>query len=154
MHKEIFKDPIAGLFVCDYNMDRKNELIVVTVTGEISGFQMIDTKNTLLSSKEDQMQASKIEQDKIRELLLMRHSLQLELRNYENNNRIGVEQAYSEDHPDLLDLNLKMQALSEQDDGYSAIPANTQLKSSLMLCTGLTDDKEVSRFKRFISLIN
>ena len=141
IHKEIFKDSIAGLFVCDYNMDRKDELIVVTVTGEMSGFQVANNKNKFVSSKEDQNQARKLEQDKIRELLLLRHSLQLELRNYENNNRISEVQQYSEDHQDFN----KFRTLTEQ-DGYGAIPANTQLKSSLTLCTGLEDDREVKRF--------
>ena len=139
IHKEIFKDSIAGLFVCDYNMDRKDELIVVTVTGEMSGFQVANNKNKFVSSKEDQNQTRKLEQDKIRELLLLRHSLQLELRNYENNNRISEVQQYSEDHQDFN----KFRTLTEQ-DGYGAIPANTQLKSSLTLCTGLEDDREVT----------
>lgn len=131
IHKETFKDAIAGLFVCDYNQDRKDELIVVTVTGEITGLQVVESKNKLLSSKEDQMQARKLEQEKVRELLLLRHSLQLELRSYENNNRISDQQAYAEQQ----DMNLKMRTLTEQ-DGFGAIPANTQLRSSLTLCTG------------------
>lgn len=135
IHKETFKDAIAGLFVCDYNQDRKDELIVVTVTGEITGLQVVESKNKLLSSKEDQLQARKFEQEKIRELLLLRHSLQLELRNYENNNRISDEQAYAEEQ----DLNFKMRTLTEH-DGFGAIPANTQLKSSLTLCTGASNE--------------
>ena len=137
IHKETFKDAIAGLFVCDYNQDRKDELIIVTVTGEITGLQIVDNKNKLLNSKEDQLQARKLEQEKIRELLLLRHSLQLELRNYENNQRVGDEQAFAEEQ----DLNLRMRTLS-QHDGYGAIPANTQLKSSLTLCTGSSESRD------------
>ena len=137
IHKETFKDAIAGLFMCDYNQDRKDELIVVTVAGELTGLQVMDSKNKLLSSKEDQLQARKLEQEKIRELLLLRHSLQLELRSYANNNRISDEQAFSEEQ----DLNFKMRTLTEQ-DGYGAIPANTQLKSSLTLCTGSDEQRD------------
>lgn len=141
LHKEIFKDSIAGIFVCDYNMDRKNELIVVTVNGEISGYSnnFSDSKNKFLSPKEDQIITKKIEQEKIRELLLLRHSLQLELRNYENNNRISEEQAFAEDQ---TDINFKIRTLTEQDN-FGAIPANTKLKSSLIVCTGFNNDKEV-----------
>lgn len=150
LHKELFKDSIAGLFVCDYNMDRKDELIVVTVSGEMTGLLSFgDSKNKFTSSKEDQILAKKKEQDKIRELLLLRHSLELELRNYENNNRISEEQAYAEDGSDL-NLNYKMKALTEQ-DGYGAIPANTSLTSSFTLCTGFDDEKEVN-FSNFFAI--
>lgn len=130
-------------------MDRKNELIVVTVNGEILGFSFNEAKNQILSTKKDQILSDKVEQVKIRELLLLRHSLQLELRNYESNNRISEEQAYTEDPSDL---NFKMRALIEQ-DSFGAIPANTQLKSSLTLCTGFNENREVNLISKKIKKI-
>lgn len=127
----IFKDnlvhSIAAILTADYNLDGVNELMVCTVEGEVRGYVA-----TTPQERQPLIDAN-FEQDTIRELMKRRQNLMLELRNYEENNRIQ----------ESADPFLTRGKASTEDDQFGAIPANTQLKSALVISQ---DDKLVSLF--------
>lgn len=124
----VFKDnlnhSVAAIMISDYNMDGQNELIICSVTGEVRGYvsNLEKEKTSLISANQ--------EQETIRNLMKLKQNLLPELRNYENNNLLtesSVTKIYSK--------------ASTQDDQFGSIPANTQLKSGLILNL---EDKRVS----------
>ncbi|KAJ6218855.1 hypothetical protein RDWZM_004667 [Blomia tropicalis] len=120
LYRENLHTSIAGIMISDYNMDGKKELIVCTVTGEVTGFR--------LRSHDEHQQTihSNFEQETIRELMRKKHTLMHELRNYEENYRIQN----IADPPVMLN---RGKMLNERGELYGAIPANTKIKSSLLL---------------------
>ncbi|KAF7495028.1 Bardet-Biedl syndrome 2 protein [Sarcoptes scabiei] len=130
IYKDNFKSSISGLMIADYNMDDQPELIVCTVAGDVHGFHFQNqTKTNQIDSR--MMDNYNIEQETIRELMKRKQNLMQELRNYEENARL-------QNLADPMILN-KGQFLTERGDHFGAIPADTRLKSSLIM---QTEDKE------------
>ncbi|EDO39492.1 predicted protein [Nematostella vectensis] len=98
--KDNFSSAIAGVIEGDYRMDGKMELICCSVDGEVRGYLPAppEMKGNLMDTN--------VEQDALRDLAQRKQNLLLELRNYEENAKMGV------------------------------IPANTQLQTSLLVNPG------------------
>lgn len=116
LFKDNFDDPIASVIICDYNQDGVEELVVCSVAGEVRGYVPSQPHERQFAHQ------STFEQEQVRELMRRRANLQLELRNYEENTRVA--QSASE---------FAVGKASTEDDTFGAIPANTQLKSSLII---------------------
>lgn len=108
---------IAGILSVDYNLDGILELIVCTVEGEIRGYVPASPqeRQTVIDAN--------FEQDTIRELMKRKQNLALELRNYEENIRIQQ----------VADPFIAKGKPTMENDHFGAIPANTQLKSALII---------------------
>jgi Bardet-Biedl syndrome 2 protein len=108
---------IAGILSADYNLDGIEELIVCTVEGEIRGYVAAtpQERQTIIDAN--------FEQETIRDLMKRKQNLALELRNYEQNMRIQqvADPFIAKGKPTL------------ENDQFGAIPANTQLKSALII---------------------
>ncbi|XP_015781613.1 Bardet-Biedl syndrome 2 protein homolog [Tetranychus urticae] len=117
----IFKDnlnsSIAAIMTADYNLDGVVELVVISVSGEIKGYQT----NSGTERPQPVLDIT-YEQETIRDLMKRKQNLLLELRNYESNVQFS-----SSTEP------LIHGKASTEDDHYGAIPADTQLKSALIL---------------------
>lgn len=113
----IFKDnfpvAVAGVLEGDYRMDGKLELICCSVEGEVRGYLPAspEMKGNLMDVN--------VEQDAVRELAQRKQNLLLELKNYEENARVGKAGGQDVD-PSQLGI----------------IPANTQLQTSLLVNPG------------------
>ncbi|KAF5890839.1 Bardet-Biedl syndrome 2 protein, partial [Clarias magur] len=104
--KDNFSSSVAGVVEADYRMDGQVQLICTSVEGEVRGY--------LPASKEmkgNLMDAS-VEQDLVRELSQRKQNLLLELRNYEENNKV-------------------VPGVSDGETLMGVIPANTQLQTAL-----------------------
>ncbi|XP_054160057.1 Bardet-Biedl syndrome 2 protein homolog [Oppia nitens] len=108
---------IAGLLVADYNLDGIDELIVCTVEGEIRGYVSASPQE-----RQSVMDAN-FEQDTVREMMKKRQNLLMELRNYEENSRIQR----------IADPFISKAKATMENDQFGAIPANTQLRSALVI---------------------
>lgn len=112
--KDSFADAIAAIFICDYNMDGIEEIVVVSVEGEVRGYQRIGRE----VRTEESSQNRKREEDMVRELMRKKQELLLELSHFEAsdwNTRIPAG-------------NIITDPLSE-----AGIPADTQIRSTLVL---------------------
>jgi Bardet-Biedl syndrome 2 protein len=113
--KDTFSDAIAAIFACDYNMDGVEELVVVSVDGEVRGYQRIgkDVRTGVTP------QASRRDEEVVRELMRRRQSLVNELAHYEEGNS---------------EWGARIAAKASGESGrVTGIPADTQIKSTLML---------------------
>ena len=108
---------IAAILCADYNLDGVDELIACTVEGEIRGYVPASQqeRQTVIDAN--------FEQDTIRELMKRKQNLALELRNYEENIRIQ----------NIADPFLAKGKPTMENDQFGAIPANTQLRSALVI---------------------
>jgi Bardet-Biedl syndrome 2 protein len=108
---------IAGILSADYNLDGIEELIVCTVEGEIRGYIAAtpQERQTIIDAN--------FEQETIRDLMKRKQNLALELRNYEENMRIQQ----------IADPFIAKGKPTLENDQFGAIPANTQLKSALII---------------------
>ncbi|ELW66176.1 Bardet-Biedl syndrome 2 protein [Tupaia chinensis] len=81
--KDNFSSAVAGVVEGDYRMDGHIQLICCSVDGEIRGYLpgTAEMKGNLMDTS--------IEQDLIRELSQKKQTLLLELRNYEENTKVG-----------------------------------------------------------------
>ncbi|KAK7799011.1 hypothetical protein U0070_025962 [Myodes glareolus] len=81
--KDNFSSAVAGVVEGDYRMDGHVQLICCSVDGEIRGYLpgTAEMKGNLLDTS--------VEQDLIRELSQKKQNLLLELRNYEENTKVG-----------------------------------------------------------------
>ncbi|CAL4122242.1 unnamed protein product, partial [Meganyctiphanes norvegica] len=120
--KDNFSSTVAGIVEGDYRMDGKNQLICCSVDGEVRGYQS-STPETRYS-----MLDVNIEQETIRELSQRRHTLLMELRNYEENQRMGNSGELLYGKPSMAG------------DQVGVIPANTQLQTGLAINMG-TEEK-------------
>ncbi|XP_050687071.1 Bardet-Biedl syndrome 2 protein homolog [Eriocheir sinensis] len=118
MFKDNFQSTVAGIVEGDYRMDGKNQLIACSVDGEVRGYKA-STAETRYS-----MMDVNIEQETIRELSQRRHTLLLELKNYEENQRMGSSGEIMYGKP------------STAGDQVGIIPANTQLQTGLAINMG------------------
>ncbi|KAG7166018.1 Bardet-Biedl syndrome 2 protein homolog [Homarus americanus] len=118
LFKDNFQSTVAGIVQGDYRMDGKNQLICCSIDGEVRGYQS--------SSPESRysMMDVNIEQETIRELSQRRHNLLLELKNYEENQRMGSSGEILYGKP------------STAGDQVGVIPANTQLQTGLAINMG------------------
>jgi len=134
----LFRDnlvhPIAGILSADYNLDGIEELIVCTVEGEIRGYVAASPqeRQTVIDAN--------FEQDTIRELMKRKQNLALELRNYEENIRIQQ----------VADPFIAKGKPTMENDQFGAIPANTQLKSALII----SQNDKLVEFYFFIYLVH
>ena len=111
-----FSHSIAAILLCDYNMDGIQELIVCSTSGEVRGYVPLSTRD------QDVMIRSEAgEEGIIRQLMRRKQNVLVELRNFQENNRISHSLKSSKSAPDP--------------ETTALIPANTQLKSSLTLCS-------------------
>lgn len=116
--KDNFSASIAAILLCDYNMDGIEEMVVVSTCGEVRGYQV--TAKT--SVNESGMRDLRQEEELIRELMKKKQAMLTELNNYEENNR-------------MQDLGVKAwNKPSGEEDSFGAIPANTQIKTALVIC--------------------
>ncbi|XP_054718944.1 Bardet-Biedl syndrome 2 protein homolog [Uloborus diversus] len=118
----VFKDNlshcIAGIVKGDYRLSGKEELIFCATDGEIRGYE------ATTAEMRHHMMDSNFEQETIRDLAQKKQALLLELRNYEENSRIGSG-------------SLKTTGRASQNhDEYGIIPATTQLKTGLSINLG------------------
>lgn len=127
----VFKDSlnhsVAGIMSSDYNMDGIVELIVCSISGEVRGY--VPACAVAGPSPHVQPQPLSgpdlaLEQEMIRGLMKRKQNLMLELRNYETSAMLAQNSEFP--------IHSKA---STEDDQYGAIPADTQLKSSLILNT-------------------
>jgi Bardet-Biedl syndrome 2 protein len=83
--KDNFNHPIAGLTEGDYRMDGRLELVACGSEGEVRGYlpSNVESRNKLLDIGS--------EQENMRELMSKKQNLILELKNYEENQKIAVE---------------------------------------------------------------
>ncbi|CAN0162441.1 unnamed protein product [Lampetra planeri] len=111
--KDNFSSSVAGIVEGDYRMDGKTQLICCSVDGEVRGY--------LPSSREvrGSLMDSNTEQDLLRELSQRKQNLLLELKNYSENSKAS--------------LNANAGDVESQ---AGAIPANTQLQTSLTVNPG------------------
>ena len=113
--KDTFTDAIAAIFICDYNMDGVEEMVVVSVEGEVRGYQRIGkevrSSDTSLTSRRDE--------ELLRELMKKKQTLVQELRSCEESSS---------------DWGARLAAAAGGDaDAAAGIPADTQIKSTLVL---------------------
>ncbi|XP_028665213.1 Bardet-Biedl syndrome 2 protein homolog [Erpetoichthys calabaricus] len=110
--KDNFASSVAGIVEGDYRMDGQSQLICTSVEGEVRGY--------LPASKEmrGNLLDASVEQDLLRELSQKKQNLLLELKNYDENAKVGTG------------------SLSETDGQTGIIPANTQLQTALSVCLG------------------
>ncbi|XP_066971024.1 Bardet-Biedl syndrome 2 protein homolog isoform X2 [Macrobrachium rosenbergii] len=116
--KDNFKSTVAGIVQGDYRMDGKNQLICCSTDGEVRGYQPSSPE-----SRYSLMDVN-IEQETIRELSQRRHTLLMELKNYEENQRMGSSGEIIYGKP------------SSASDQVGIIPANTQLQTGLAIDMG------------------
>ncbi|XP_013786899.1 Bardet-Biedl syndrome 2 protein homolog [Limulus polyphemus] len=116
--KDNFSHCIAGITRGDYRMTGEEELIFCAVDGEVRGYlpTSAELRHHILDAN--------FEQDTIRELSQKKQNLLLELKNYEENARVGS-----------AGLRGPVKA-SQENDQYGVIPANTQLKTGLAISMG------------------
>lgn len=114
--KEKFAHGIAGIMSADYNLDGVDELIVCSVNGEVKGYSP--------AKKQEKRPAFDLntEQEVIRDLMKKKQGLVLELKNVESSTTLLMKEEYF----------LHGKASTEEDE-YGAIPADTQLKSALLI---------------------
>ncbi|XP_051513373.1 Bardet-Biedl syndrome 2 protein homolog isoform X1 [Myxocyprinus asiaticus] len=135
--KDNFSSSVAGVVEGDYRMDGQIQLICTSVEGEVRGY--------LPASKEmkgNLMDAS-VEQDLIRELSQRKQNLLLELRNYEEKDKVvygDVTQCHTFAVVDAfgchwMTINICLTqaapSVSEGEAKMGVIPANTQLQTAL-----------------------
>lgn len=114
--KDNFNAPIAGIVKADYRLDGTEQLICVSTEGEVRGYYSApqEMKGNLMDAN--------VDQDIIRDLSLRRQNLLLELRNYEENQKVSTKSPGAAGDLDLQQL--------------GAIPANTQLQTSILINAG------------------
>lgn len=117
----IFKDnlpsAIAGIVQGDYRLDGKEELICCSVDGEVRGYLPSSPQSS------GNLMGVNVEQQTMRDLNQTRQNLLLELKNYEENSKVGQS----------------MRSSGSRDVDQSKlgiIPANTQLQTSLTINAG------------------
>jgi Bardet-Biedl syndrome 2 protein len=115
--KDTFSSSIAGIILCDYNMDGVEELVVISTSGEVRGYQVFGKT----SSNESGIHDLRQEEEIIRELMKKKQAMMAELNNYVENKRVQ-EMGITEWKP------------SGEEDSFGAIPSNTQIKTSLVIC--------------------
>lgn len=111
--KDNFSAAIGGILEGDYRMDGKVELICCSVEGEVRGYlpASAEMKGNLMDIN--------IEQDALRDLAQRKQNLLLELKNYEENAKVGKVGGQEVDQSQM-----------------GVIPANTQLQTSLLVNPG------------------
>ena len=117
MFKDNFNHPIAGLTQGDYRMDGRLELVACGSEGEVRGYlpSNIESRNKLLDIGS--------EQETMRELMNKKQNLILELRNYEENQKIAMEGTG----------NRMISRGTVGQDTMGVIPAQTQLSTVLSI---------------------
>ncbi|KAB7494790.1 Bardet-Biedl syndrome 2-like protein, partial [Armadillidium nasatum] len=106
-----FNSVVAGIVQGDYKMDGRNQLLCCSVDGEIRGYQSSSSESRF------SLMDVNIEQETVRELSQRRHNLIMELRNYEENNRLGsgdTSYGYSEQANTQLQTGLAISMGSEE----------------------------------------
>jgi len=111
--KENLSTAIAGVVDADYRMDGKQQLVVCSMDGEVKGFipAVAENKQPVIDLT--------AQQDQLRDLTQRKQNLMLEIKNYDENNKVATE------------IN-QGQATSNT----GSIPANTQLQTSLQVVRG------------------
>ena len=114
--KDNFNHPIAGLTEGDYRMDGRLELVACGSEGEVRGYlpSSIQSRSKLLDIG--------TEQENLREMMNKKQNLILELRNYEENQKIASEG---------MGNTMLSRGTAGQDMGV--IPAQTQLSTVLSI---------------------
>ncbi|RMX50842.1 hypothetical protein pdam_00003138 [Pocillopora damicornis] len=111
--KDNFSAAIAGILEGDYRMDGKVELICCSAEGEVRGYlpASAEMKGNLMDVN--------VEQDALRDLAQRKQNLLLELKNYEENAKVGKVGGQEVDQSQM-----------------GVIPASTQLQTSLLVNPG------------------
>lgn len=129
--KDNFNHPIAGLVQGDYRQDGRMELIACATEGEVRGYQ------PAASDGHHQLLDVNAEQESLRELAQRKNNLLLELRNYEENQKVSRGTARSNAGVTQGDI--------MQGKEMGVIPARTQLSTALAINLG-TDGKPVNDY--------
>ena len=127
LFKDNFQNTVAGLCEGDCRRTGKNDLIVVSTTGEIKIFNPNAPKLMEVKKLEPSF-----EQEAIRELLARKQSLLLELKNYECNVK------YVNSGETMMD-----------ESTFGAIPAKTRLQTSIGIGLGMYYPKHTYPFLPF-----
>ncbi|XP_075732178.1 uncharacterized protein K02A2.6 isoform X2 [Rhipicephalus microplus] len=115
----VFRDSmahgVAGIVQADYCLDGREQLIVVSVSGEVRGY--------LPASAElrQQMVDATFEQDTVRELSRKKQTLMLELRNYEAQSKDSDQQYGS------IPANTQLKTLLAINSGSDGIPPHVEV---------------------------
>jgi Bardet-Biedl syndrome 2 protein len=140
LFKEQLKQPVAGLLVADYDQDGRSELLVLTTSGQVRAWQSsVDQDGGAgLRVPSESSKRLKVIGQQQRLALLMRKKQQmlLELRTYESSGRFAEEQRFADEE----ELRCKARATA-MNENFGAIPADTQLKSVLLLMLGDNQSK-------------
>ncbi|ESO97302.1 hypothetical protein LOTGIDRAFT_214128 [Lottia gigantea] len=131
--KDNFNHSVAGIVQGDYRMDTMasaDQLICVSVEGEVRGY------NPAAPDMSGNLMDANLEQDSIRELSQRKQNLMLELKNYEENIRLGSGNQIGEYDKAQMGI----------------IPANTQLQTTLAVNSG--DEKTPAHVELLISTSN
>ncbi|MCL4130234.1 UNVERIFIED_CONTAM: hypothetical protein GTU68_017545 [Idotea baltica] len=115
--KDNFNSVVAGIVQGDYKMSGRNQLLCCSVDGEVRGYQSSSTESRF------SLMDVNIEQETVRELSQRRQNLLMELKNYDENNRLGSSEG-TYGGPDQVGV----------------IPSNTQLQTGLAINMG-SDEK-------------
>ncbi|KAK6191700.1 hypothetical protein SNE40_003318 [Patella caerulea] len=165
--KDNFTHSLAGIVQGDYRMDvsaTSDQLICVSTEGEVRGY------NPAAPDMSGNLMDSNLEQDSIRELSQRKQNLMLELKNYEENMRLGSggnaaaliaggkgSSGGSGGHSGSTASGAHITTVGGQIGEYDnaqmgIIPANTQLQTTLAVNPG--DEKTPAHVELLISTSN
>lgn len=151
--KDNFKSAVAGLVQGDYRLDGTEQLICVSVEGEVRGF------NAASAEMRGNLMDTNMEQDTIRDLSQRKQNLMLELRNYEENQKAGsmaqsvmASRASAAGGGPVSAERPFPVGVEYESSTMGIIPAATQLQTTLTVNPG--DDTKPAHVELFIATTN
>ncbi|KAL4225721.1 Bardet-Biedl syndrome 2 protein [Mactra antiquata] len=151
--KDNFNCAVAGVIQGDYRQDGGQQLICVSVDGEVRGY------NPASEELRGNLMDTNMEQETIRELSQRKQNLMMELRNYEENMKAGVAassilNARSQESgggPVSADRPFPPGVEYDQSE-MGVIPASTQLQTTLSVNPG--DDNKPAHVELIVATTN
>lgn len=151
--KDNFTNAVAGVVQGDYRQDGRQQLICVSVEGEVRGY------NPASEEMRGNLMDTNMEQETIRDLSQRKQNLMMELRNYEENQKAGMAAAgvlnaraqetgggpVSADRPFPPGVEYDQSAMG-------VIPASTQLQTTLSVNPG--DEKSPAHVELIVATTN
>ncbi|KAH3884129.1 hypothetical protein DPMN_008100 [Dreissena polymorpha] len=151
--KDNFNHAVAGVVQGDYRHDGKQQLICVSVEGEVRGY------NPAPEEMRGNLMDTNMEQETIRELSQRKQNLMMELRNYEENTKAGeaaqgvlsARASQGRGGPISADRPFPPGVEYEQST-MGVIPASTQLQTTLSVIPG--DDQKPAHVELLVATTN
>lgn len=151
--KDNFNHAVAGVVKGDYRQDGGQQLICISVDGEVRGY------NTAAPEMRGNLMDTNMEQDTIRELSQRKQNLQMELRNYEENIKAGAaassvlsaRASAANGGPVSADRPFPP-GLEYEQSSMGVIPAATQLQTTLTVNPG--DDSKPAHVELIVATTN